>query len=115
MSIDTFSCRNLVSHRKQVPGSYIEIPSCKDEAVALPIQKDVFFWRSYCEKKVSFTVYINIMSYLLVCWVYCELPTPSLPSLIQPPLRLKLDPDPRSKDVVQMTLVHEGGDKYEIK
>ena len=37
------------------------------------------------------------MSYLLVCWVYCEPPTPSVPNLLQLPLQLKLDSDPRVK------------------
>ena len=43
------------------------------------------------------TVYINVMSYLLVCWVYFQPTTPSLPNFLQLPLRLKLDPGPRVK------------------
>ena len=68
-----------------------------------------FFWRYYCKKEVSVTVYINVMSYLLVCWVYCEPPTPSLPIHLQLPLRLKLDPDPRVKTWYKLPYYMMGG------
>ena len=40
----------------------------------------------YSRKEVSIIVYINVMSYLLVCWVYYELPTPSPLAFLQLPL-----------------------------
>ena len=54
-------------------------------------------------------MYINVMSYLLVCWIYCEPPTPSLPTLLQLPLRLKLDPDPSIKMWYKLLYYKMGG------
>ena len=59
--------------------------------------------------EVSVTVYINLMSYLLVCWVYCEPPTPSVSTLLQLPLRLKLNPDPRVKIWYKLPYYMMGG------
>ena len=54
-------------------------------------------------------MYINVMSYLLLCWVDCELSTPSLPNFLQLPLRLKLDPDPIVKIWYKLLYYMMGG------
>ena len=62
----------------------------KSEAAVKYTGKDVLE-PSHVSNKVSVTMCINIISYILICWVYYGLPVPS--PLIPPQLLLKMKPD----------------------
>ena len=83
MLISTFSNELgfLLKMDPQLPSCIFEAVHCVQEKLSKNI-----LWKSYGRKEVSITVYINIKSYTLVCWVCCELPTLSPLGLLQLPL-----------------------------